>query len=144
MLRVMAPLRCAAPVTTILVLAVCGVLAGARSFTAITEWISDTAPQVLPALGIDGGPPNESTPRGHGRGEKGVLKAVSISAGILFPHAVQAIQITRESRKLSSRTWRTETVYAVTSLTTRQAQPNQLATWIRGHWYVENSPPLGP
>lgn len=76
---------------------------------------------------------------GHGRKEKRTLKVVTVTAGILFPHAAQAIQITRKIRKLKSRKWRTETVYAVTSLTARQAQPDQLATWIRGHWSVENS-----
>nr|MDQ3765196.1 hypothetical protein [Actinomycetota bacterium] len=32
-----------------------------------------------------------STSRGHGRVEKRTLKAVTVSAGILFPHALQAI-----------------------------------------------------
>jgi predicted transposase YbfD/YdcC len=76
---------------------------------------------------------------GHGRKEKRTLKVVTVTAGILFPHAAQAIQITRKIRKLKSRKWRTETVYAVTSLTAGQAQPHQLAAWIRGHWSIENS-----
>jgi len=76
---------------------------------------------------------------GHGRKEKRTLKVVTMTAGIQFPHALQAIQITRKIRKLKSRKWRTETVYAVTSLTAQQAQPHQLATWIRGHWSIENS-----
>jgi predicted transposase YbfD/YdcC len=29
-------------------------------------------------------------------------------------------------------------VYAVTSLTAEQAQPAELASYIRGHWHVEN------
>jgi predicted transposase YbfD/YdcC len=76
--------------------------------------------------------------RGHGRAEKRTCKLVTVSTGILFPHAVQAIQITRKTRKLTSRKWRTETVYAVTSLTPTQVRPDQLAEWIRGHWCVEN------
>jgi predicted transposase YbfD/YdcC len=53
--------------------------------------------------------------RGHGRIEKRTLKVVTISAGILFPQALQAIQITRRTRKLNDKKWRTEVVYAVTS-----------------------------
>ena len=76
--------------------------------------------------------------RGHGRIEKRTLKVVSIDAGILFPHAAQAIQVTRKVRRLKSRKWRTETVYAVTDLTALQASPAQLGSWLRGHWCIEN------
>lgn len=79
-----------------------------------------------------------STSRGHGRVEQRTLKIVTVSTGILFPHAAQAIQITRRTRKLNNKKWRTEIVYAVTSLTAAQATNAQLTTWIRGHWCVEN------
>jgi len=79
-----------------------------------------------------------STDRGHGRVEKRTLKVVAVSTGILFPHAVQAIQITRKTRKLGSKKWRTEVVHAVTSLTTAHATDAQLAAFIRGHWCMEN------
>lgn len=76
--------------------------------------------------------------RGHGRVEKRTIKVVSIDAGILFPYAAQAIQITRKTRRLTSGKWRTETVYAVTDLTALQAHGQQLASWLRGHWSIEN------
>ena len=76
--------------------------------------------------------------RSHGRVEKRTLKVVTITAGILFPHAAQAIQVTRKVRKRNTRKWRTETVYAVTDLAPEQARPHQLATWLRGHWCIEN------
>jgi predicted transposase YbfD/YdcC len=76
--------------------------------------------------------------RGHGRIEKRIVKAVTVTAGLAFPHAAQAIQITRRTRRPSSRKWRTETSYAVTSLPAAQARPDQLAKWIRGHWKIEN------
>ena len=79
-----------------------------------------------------------STDRGHGRVEKRTLKVVAVWAGIVFPHAIQAIQITRKSRKLNGKKWRTEVVYAVTSLTAAQATDAELAAWLRGHWCVEN------
>jgi hypothetical protein len=71
--------------------------------------------------------------------EKRTPKVVTISAGILFPHALQAIQITRRARKLNGKKWRTEVVYAITSLSAAQATDAELAAWIRGHWCVENA-----
>ena len=71
-----------------------------------------------------------------------MLKVVTIAAGIEFPHARQAIQVTRRTRPVSARTgrkgrWRTETVYAITDLSPHQARPDELAAWIRGHWQIE-------
>ena len=39
--------------------------------------------------------------RGHGRVEKRTLKVVTVNAGILFPHAAQAIQVTRKVRRVA-------------------------------------------
>jgi predicted transposase YbfD/YdcC len=74
--------------------------------------------------------------RGHHRVETRRLQVTTI-AGLDFPHATQAIRITRQVRSLRSRRWRTVTVYAVTSLTAAQAHPARLADWIRGHWGIE-------
>jgi predicted transposase YbfD/YdcC len=79
-----------------------------------------------------------STDRTHGRVEKRTVKAVTVTTGILFPHARQAIQITRKTRRLDATKWTTEVAYAVTSLAAEQTTPNQLATWVRGHWHIEN------
>jgi hypothetical protein len=68
-----------------------------------------------------------STSRGHGRVEKRALKVVTISAGILFPHALQTIQISRRTHKLNGKKWWTDVVYAVTSLIAGQATNAQLA-----------------
>jgi predicted transposase YbfD/YdcC len=76
--------------------------------------------------------------RAHGRIERRAIKVVTVSAGLAFPHAAQAIQITRRTRRPGSRKWRTETSYAITSLPAAQARPDQLARWIRGHWKIEN------
>jgi predicted transposase YbfD/YdcC len=88
-------------------------------------------------------PTHRSTETGHGRREIRVLKVVTIAAGIEFPHARQAIQVTRRTRPISARTarkgrWRTETVYAITDLAPHEARPEELAAWIRGHWQIEN------
>ena len=76
--------------------------------------------------------------RGHGRIETRQLKVTAVSIGLLFPHAAQAIQIRRRRRSLTSNRWSTETVYAVTSLTPRDAGPQQLADIVRGHWKIED------
>jgi hypothetical protein len=76
--------------------------------------------------------------RGHGRIEKRIIKAVTVAAGIGFPHAAQAIQITRRTRKRGSSTRRTETSYAIISLPAHQACPADIARWLRGHWTIEN------
>jgi hypothetical protein len=74
--------------------------------------------------------------RGHGRVETRRLQVTTV-AGLDFPHATQALRITRRVRSLGSRRWRTVTVHAVTSLTAAQAHPARLADWIRGHWGIE-------
>lgn len=48
---------------TILALAVCAVLAGFRSFTAISEWAANASGQILAVLEVDEYPPCESTIR---------------------------------------------------------------------------------
>jgi hypothetical protein len=74
--------------------------------------------------------------RGHGRDEIRRLQVVTV-AGLPFPHAAQAIRITRRVRSLTGGRWRTVTVYAVTNLTAHQASPAHLADYIRGHWGIE-------
>jgi predicted transposase YbfD/YdcC len=74
--------------------------------------------------------------RGHGRDEIRRLQVTTVP-GLGFPHATQAIRVTRRVRSLHSRRWRTVTVYAVTSLTAAQAHPARLADWVRGHWGIE-------
>jgi dUTPase len=77
--------------------------------------------------------------KGHGRAESRTLKLTAVSAGIGFPHAATAVQVTRRRRPLNGRRWRTETVYAITDLPPHQARPDELAAWIRGHWQIENA-----
>jgi predicted transposase YbfD/YdcC len=60
--------------------------------------------------------------RGHGRVEIRRLQVTTV-AGLNFPHATQAMRITRRVRPLADRRWRTVTVYAITSLTAAQAPP---------------------
>ena len=79
--------------------------------------------------------------RQHGRGTAAKSTAPSrprpSPPGSVFPHAAQAICLTRRVRPLDGGKWRTVTVYAITSLDAHQATPAQLAAWIRGHWQIE-------
>jgi predicted transposase YbfD/YdcC len=76
--------------------------------------------------------------RGHGRAETRRLQVTTVAGlGLAFPHATQALRITRRVRPLGSRRWRTMTVHAVTSLTAAQASPARLADYVRGHWGIE-------
>jgi predicted transposase YbfD/YdcC len=72
----------------------------------------------------------------HGRIEQRILKAVTVGH-FGFPHTAQVLQVTRKTRALRTRRWRTMTVYAVTSLDFAQARPARLADLIRGHWAIE-------
>ncbi len=74
----------------------------------------------------------------HGRTETRTVKAVIVElpGGLGFPHAAQAIRITR-TRTITGRT-RRETAYLIVTLPARHAQPDQLADWIRSHWHIEN------
>jgi predicted transposase YbfD/YdcC len=74
---------------------------------------------------------------GHGRVELRTLKAVTVHR-FGFPHAAQVLQVTRKTRQLRTRRWRTVTIYAITSLTFAQASPARLADYLRGHWAIEN------
>lgn len=75
---------------------------------------------------------------GHGRRERRTLKATAITSGIGFPGAEQVLRVTRTRTDRASGKRSTETVYAVTSLTTLDATPDQIAEWLRGHWGIEN------
>jgi hypothetical protein len=76
--------------------------------------------------------------RGHGRVETRQLKICAVGAGIGFPHARLAVVIRRRRRPLDSATETSETVYAITSLSWRNARPDLLAEAIRRHWRIEN------
>jgi predicted transposase YbfD/YdcC len=80
---------------------------------------------------------HEHRDRGHGRVEHRQLKLTAIGTGIGFPHARLAIQLQRRRRPIASTSWSSETIYAVTDLTWRQAPAELIAEVIRGHWQIE-------
>ncbi|MEU8265337.1 ISAs1 family transposase [Micromonospora sp. NPDC048999] len=78
--------------------------------------------------------------RGHGRRETRTVKAVTVHTpgGIAFPHAEQAMRITRTRTLASSGKTSRETAYLTVSLPAADAQPDDLQDWIRRHWHIEN------
>jgi predicted transposase YbfD/YdcC len=75
---------------------------------------------------------------GHGRTETRALKAVHVDRlGIDFPHARQAVKITRWRQDTRTGRIQRETVYVITSLTAAEATPADLARLLREHWSVE-------
>ena len=76
--------------------------------------------------------------KGHGRIETRTLKMTEVAAGIGFPHARLAIQITRASRGLNGKKRRSETVYVITDLSYEQITAEQIADILRSHWGIEN------
>jgi predicted transposase YbfD/YdcC len=76
--------------------------------------------------------------RGHGRRETRTVKALTVQApdGLGFPHAQQAVRITR-TRTIKAKTTR-EMAYLVVSLPAEHAQPVDLGAWARSEWHIEN------
>jgi predicted transposase YbfD/YdcC len=83
---------------------------------------------------------NQSRDRGHGRRETRTVKAVTVNTpgGILFPHAHQAVRITRTRTIASTGKTSRETAYLTISLPAADAHPADLQDWIRREWLIEN------
>jgi len=75
---------------------------------------------------------------GHARTETRAVKAVHVERlGIDFPHIQQAIKLTRWRQNNRTGKISRETVYVITSLTSAEAAPADLARLVREHWSVE-------
>ncbi|WP_240797447.1 ISAs1 family transposase [Streptomyces sp. F001] len=75
--------------------------------------------------------------RAHHRDEIRRLKTAAF-AHLDYPDARQALQVVRWRRDLGSGKLSIERVYLITSLPPGAATGAQLASWIRGHWGIEN------
>lgn len=73
----------------------------------------------------------------HHRDEIRRLK-VAAFAHLDYPGARQAIQVMRWRREMSTGKLTIERVHLITSLSVFDATCTELATWIRGHWGIEN------
>jgi predicted transposase YbfD/YdcC len=81
---------------------------------------------------------NRTRERGHHRRETRTLKAVTLATptGLQFPHAAQAVRITR-TRIINGKTTR-ETAYLLITLPAENAGPADLNAWARQEWHIEN------
>jgi predicted transposase YbfD/YdcC len=87
---------------------------------------------------------------GHGRWEKRTIQVLDAPDDLDFPHAGQVFLIERVTvrtvyrrNKNSKRLKKTKVRHCIaalgiTSLTAAQATPEHLATYVRGHWAIEN------
>jgi predicted transposase YbfD/YdcC len=73
---------------------------------------------------------------GHGRRVRRTIKVVAAPAWITFTGAAQVAQLRRSTTRGGHKT--VEVVYVITSADHRAAPPAVLATWIQGHWGIEN------
>lgn len=93
---------------------------------------------------------HRSVDLGHGRREVRTIQVLDAPADLGFPHVAQVFLVerhpTRKVRKRTkgSRKYKTVqvktavAVLGVTSLSAREAAPQHLATYVRGHWAIEN------
>lgn len=77
------------------------------------------------------------TGKGHGRTERRSIRTAD-ATGIDFPHATQVFRIRRDRGGLDGVRTSKEIAYGITDLTAKQAGPEQLAAYTRGHWTIEN------
>jgi predicted transposase YbfD/YdcC len=81
----------------------------------------------------------ETIDKQHGRLEQRRITTSSILAGqIDWPYLQQVLKIEREVEELSTGKKRSETIYAVTSLTSKEASGQRLLAIVRKHWMIEN------
>jgi predicted transposase YbfD/YdcC len=83
---------------------------------------------------------HQTRDRGHGRSETRTVKAVTLHTpgGIGFPHAEQAIRITRTRTITKSGKTSREAAYLTISLPAADAHPADLQQWARSEWLIEN------
>lgn len=75
---------------------------------------------------------------GRGRRIRRTIKVASAPAWIGFTGAAQVAQLRRAVTRGGKKT--VEVVYLVTSADGRATDPATLASWVRGHWHIENRP----
>jgi predicted transposase YbfD/YdcC len=130
---------------------ICGELLGHYVMTVKTN--TPKLHEALDALDWDTVPVQHAAREsGHGRKEKRTIQVMDAPAHIreLFPHVRQVALIerytvrkVRKRKKNSRRHVTTEVktavaVFVITSMTSREAAPEHIAAYVRGHWGIEN------
>ena len=73
---------------------------------------------------------------GHGRRVRRTIKVAAAPVLLDFAGAVQVAQLRRTRTLAGKKT--VEVVYIITSMPSTEASPLQIATWVQGHWGIEN------
>lgn len=81
-------------------------------------------------------PGHRTAVTGHGRRATRTIKVTTVPDWIDFPGAGQIAQLRRTVTTGGKKT--VEVVYLITSASSQTAPPATLATWIQGHWGIEN------
>ena len=81
-------------------------------------------------------PATSTVTTSNGRRARRTIKTVQAPGWVDFPGAAQVTQV-RRTRTINGRK-HIEVVYTICSLTMTEAPPATLATWIQGHWAIEN------
>jgi hypothetical protein len=71
------------------------------------------------------------------RTETRTITCTSNVADLDFPCVYQAFRVHRETFDLHGNPLRTETAYGIASLTAHQANPADIAAFVRGQWQIE-------
>ena len=81
----------------------------------------------------------QTVDKGHGREERRTLTVSSdLKDYLTWPAAEQVFKLERQVKRLSDGKISDEVVYGITSLTAQEAGPEQLLTFVRSHWGIEN------
>jgi predicted transposase YbfD/YdcC len=81
----------------------------------------------------------QTVEKAHGRLERRTITVSSALQGYLdWPGVQQVFRLERHFTRLKDGKEMREVVYGVTSLTARQARPDQLLALVREHWQIEN------
>ena len=81
-------------------------------------------------------PAHSVTDTGHGRRVTRTIKVAAVPDWIGFPGARQVAQVRRTVTKGGKKS--VEVVYLITSADPASAPPATLASWVQGHWGIEN------
>ena len=81
-------------------------------------------------------PAYTATTTDHGRRITRTIKVADVPDWIDFPGAAQVAQLRRTVTDKGTKT--VEVVYLITSASNKDAPPQRLATWVQGHWGIEN------
>lgn len=76
------------------------------------------------------------TDTGHGRRVTRTIKVAAVPDWIGFPGARQVAQVRRTVTKGAKKS--VEVAYLITSADPASAPPATLASWVQGHWGIEN------